>query len=259
MAKLTLSTISSRYGSIDALNANFDAVEAALENTLSLDGTAPNGLEVDLDMNSHKVINLADPTNNGDAVSRGWLLEQEGNAVASATAAAASASAAENSAVAAAASASVVAPQTGNSGKFLTTNGSATSWAVVDALPSQTGNSGEYLTTDGTTASWAAIVSGTSISNDTSTATNLYPLFASATSGVPTTIYTGNTKLLYKPSTGEFQSSIMNAGNGIYTNSQTVAASYTIASGTSGMSAGPITIASGQSVTVSSGSRWIVL
>jgi hypothetical protein len=84
-------------------------------------------------------------------------------------------------------------------------------------------------------------------------------LFASATTGVPTTIFTGNTKLLYKPSTGEFQSSILNAGNGIVVNSQTVATSYTIASGTSGMSVGTITIASGQSVTVSSGSRWVVL
>jgi hypothetical protein len=99
MAKLILSTIGSRYGSIDALNANFDAIEAALENTLSLDGTAPNGMEVDLDMNSHKIINLSDPTNNGDAVTKGWLLEQEGNAAASAEAAALSASLAEQSAV----------------------------------------------------------------------------------------------------------------------------------------------------------------
>ena len=47
--------------------------------------------------------------------------------------------------------------QTSNSGKYLTTNGSTTSWATVDALPSQTGNSGKYLTTDGTVASWAAL------------------------------------------------------------------------------------------------------
>jgi hypothetical protein len=47
--------------------------------------------------------------------------------------------------------------QTGNSGKFLTTNGSATSWGSVDALPSQTGNSGKYLTTNGTSASWATV------------------------------------------------------------------------------------------------------
>jgi hypothetical protein len=51
----------------------------------------------------------------------------------------------------------VVPSQTGNTGKFLTTDGSVSSWAPVDALPSQTGNAGEFLTTDGTTASWSAI------------------------------------------------------------------------------------------------------
>lgn len=50
---------------------------------------------------------------------------------------------------------------TGNSGKFLTTNGTTVSWASVDALPSQTGNSGKFLTTNGTVASWATVdVSG---------------------------------------------------------------------------------------------------
>ena len=48
--------------------------------------------------------------------------------------------------------------QTSNSGKYLTTNGTATSWATVDALPSQSGQSGNYLTTNGSAASWAAIV-----------------------------------------------------------------------------------------------------
>lgn len=47
--------------------------------------------------------------------------------------------------------------QTSNSGKYLTTNGSTTSWGTVDALPSQTSNSGKYLTTNGSTASWATI------------------------------------------------------------------------------------------------------
>ena len=51
----------------------------------------------------------------------------------------------------------IVPSQTGNSGKYLTTNGTVSSWATVDALPSQTGNSGKYLTTNGTTASWATI------------------------------------------------------------------------------------------------------
>jgi hypothetical protein len=49
------------------------------------------------------------------------------------------------------------------------------------------------------------------------------------------------------------------ASNGIVVNSKTVSASYTIASGDSAMSAGPISIASGQSVTISSGSRWVVI
>jgi hypothetical protein len=51
----------------------------------------------------------------------------------------------------------VVPSQTGNTGKFLTTDGTSSSWAPVDALPSQTGNAGEFLTTDGTTASWAVV------------------------------------------------------------------------------------------------------
>lgn len=52
----------------------------------------------------------------------------------------------------------VVPAQAGNSGKYLTTNGTASSWGAVDALPSQTGNSGKYLTTNGTAAAWASIV-----------------------------------------------------------------------------------------------------
>jgi hypothetical protein len=52
----------------------------------------------------------------------------------------------------------VVPSQTGNSGKYLTTDGTTSSWGAVDALPSQTGNSGKYLTTNGTAAAWASIV-----------------------------------------------------------------------------------------------------
>ena len=51
----------------------------------------------------------------------------------------------------------VVPSQTGNSGKYLTTDGTTSSWGTVNALPSQTGNSGKYLTTDGTSASWATV------------------------------------------------------------------------------------------------------
>jgi hypothetical protein len=34
---------------------------------------------------------------------------------------------------------------------------SGLAWAAIDALPSQTGNSGKYLTTNGSAASWATI------------------------------------------------------------------------------------------------------
>ena len=105
---------------------------------------------------------------------------------------------------------------------------------------------------------WAS-VGGAALSNDTSTATNVFPLFASATSGTASTLFTSNAKLLYKPSTGEFQSSALVASNGIVVNSQTISTSYTIASGNNAMSAGPVTVASGQTVTVASGSRWVVL
>ena len=110
----------------------------------------------------------------------------------------------------------------------------------------------------GASPAWTS-VGGAALSNDTSTASNLYPTFASATSGTALNLYTSNAKLLYKPSTGEFQASVPVASNGIVVNSQTVATSYTIAAGYSGMSSGPVTVASGQSVTIASGSRWVVV
>ena len=49
------------------------------------------------------------------------------------------------------------------------------------------------------------------------------------------------------------------AGGVIYENNTTVNANYTITSGKNGMSVGPITIASGVSVTIPTGSRWVIL
>lgn len=51
----------------------------------------------------------------------------------------------------------VLPSMSGNTGKFLTTDGTNSSWSAVEALPSQTGNTGKYLTTDGSTASWDAL------------------------------------------------------------------------------------------------------
>jgi hypothetical protein len=52
---------------------------------------------------------------------------------------------------------------------------------------------------------------------------------------------------------------IQRASNGLIVNSNSIAASYTVATGDNAMSVGPVTVASGQAVTVSSGSRWVVL
>jgi len=109
----------------------------------------------------------------------------------------------------------------------------------------------------GASPAWAG-VGGASLSNDTSTASFEYPLFAAATSGSATTVYTSNAKFLYKPSTGELQASELVASNGLVLNATNIAASYTIGTGYNAMSVGPVTVASGQSVTVSSGQRWLV-
>lgn len=105
---------------------------------------------------------------------------------------------------------------------------------------------------------WAS-VGGAALSNDTSTATNVYPLFAAATTGTASTLYTSNAKYLYKPSTGELSAAAVISSNGLTVNSMTVAVSYTIPTGSSAMSAGPITVNGGITVTVPSGSRWVVL
>ena len=138
--------------------------------------------------------------------------------------------------------------------------GQTTATAGFNALaPSQSTNTGKYLTTDGTNTSWATVVSGASISNDTSTATNLYPLFATVTTGTPTTVYTSNANYLYKPSTGELSAKVHVSTNGLTVNSNTVTTSYSIPSGSSAMSAGPMSVSSGITVTVPSGSRWVVI
>lgn len=58
MAKLTLSDLLAKFSSITTINANNDLIEAALENTLSRDGTTPNEMTASLDMNSNKILNL---------------------------------------------------------------------------------------------------------------------------------------------------------------------------------------------------------
>lgn len=104
MAKLSLSDVASGYNLASALNANNDALEAALENTLSRDGTAPNGMNANLDMNSKRIINVGSPEAGTDAAR--WA-------------------------------------------------DVTSALAITTILPAQTGNSGKYVTTDGTNLSWS--------------------------------------------------------------------------------------------------------
>lgn len=105
---------------------------------------------------------------------------------------------------------------------------------------------------------WSS-VGGSAITNDTTTATNLYPAFLGATTGTATAIYTGNANYLYKPSTGELSVRAPIASNGLVLNSSTVSSSYTIATGFNAVSCGPITVSGGVVVTISAGQRWAVL
>jgi hypothetical protein len=84
--------------------------------------------------------------------------------------------------------------------------------APGSSLPSQTGNAGKYLTTDGTDPSWATL------DTDANSTTK-----------------------------------------GLYEMANTISANYSITSGNNAMSAGPITINSGISVTIPSGSRWAIV
>lgn len=107
MAKLTLNDVTSGNAAATRINANNDLIETAFENTLSRDGSSPNTMSADLDMNSNRVVNLAAPVNNNDAVR--WIdltgsVQLTGVAIPS---------------------------QTSNSGKVIRTDGTNISWQTV--------------------------------------------------------------------------------------------------------------------------------
>jgi hypothetical protein len=138
--KLVLNNIESGFASNSALNANFDLVETAIENTLSRDGTSPNDMLANLDMNGYLIINQGNPiaisgmTWEGPWVttqpySIGDIIESNGTAYIA-----------------------VVVHTSDVFADDLT----AGYWQVfaTASLPSQTGNAGKLLQTDGASASW---------------------------------------------------------------------------------------------------------
>ena len=93
----TVSTITTGHASITALNNNFTALRDGFDNTLSRDGSTPNTMSADIDLNGNDITNVNTITNASG-------VDVVAAAAASATAAAASQTAAAASATAAASS-----------------------------------------------------------------------------------------------------------------------------------------------------------
>jgi len=86
-------------------------------------------------------------------------------------------------------------------------------WAeTAESLPTQSGNSGEFLTTNGSVASWAALDTDANLTT-----------------------------------------------KGLYEMANTISSNYTITDDYNAVTAGPITVNNGISVTVPSGSTWVIL
>jgi hypothetical protein len=74
MAKVTLNdltNLSNEQSVVSIINANNTAIEVAMENTLSRDGSTPNTMSADLDMNSNQILNLPDATTDQEPVTLG--------------------------------------------------------------------------------------------------------------------------------------------------------------------------------------------
>lgn len=154
MTKLTLTDISNLQNEntvVAAINANNASTEAALDNTLSRDGSSPNQMEATLDMNSERIINLPAPISPTEPAR---LQDVTGTAVLSPL------------------------PSGGTSGQILTKNSSTdydVSWAATAAWTAssidtvtgaKTFSDGTLIlagATSGTAVIKAAAVSGTSI------------------------------------------------------------------------------------------------
>lgn len=73
MAKITLTDLTNLQNettAVSKINLNNSLVETAIENTLSRDGSSPNMMGANLDMNSNRILNLPAPSVNTEPVRR---------------------------------------------------------------------------------------------------------------------------------------------------------------------------------------------
>ena len=129
-----------------------------------------------------------------------------------------------------------------------TTTFSASTVTVGSSTNSSTYGLGTGATLSGNTKT---VNVGTAGVSGSTTTINI----GSAVAGSTTTVAANGTWTF----SGATSASVVRASNGILVNSQTVSADYTIATGDNGFSAGPVTVNSGITVTVSSGSVWTVV
>ncbi len=83
MSKITLASVASGYD-LSKVNDNFQIIQEAIDNTLSRNGTSPNSMSADIDMNGNRVYNLPDPELSSEAATKGWVEAQPASAAADA-------------------------------------------------------------------------------------------------------------------------------------------------------------------------------
>jgi hypothetical protein len=128
------------------------------------------------------------------------------------------------------------------------------------------GNTTYYSIVDSTAGTWEVGIgtytsSGTTLSRDTvlsNSSGNTSPISFAANSKDVFATYPAS-KSVHEDADNTAYAEQLGASNGIVINKQTVATSFSIPSGYSAMSSGPITINNGISITVPDGSRWVVL
>lgn len=130
-----------------------------------------------------------------------------------------------------------------------------TTGAVTLAGTLAVANGGTGITSFGTgVATWLGTPSSANLAAAVTDETGTGALVFA---GSPT--LTGTALATNLTASGVVTASVATAENGMFVNKQTVAANYTIASGYNALSAGPVTVNSGITVTVSSGSTWAVV
>lgn len=70
-----LSNLQNEVTAVAAINGNNNIIEAAVENSISRDGTAPNQMNSDFDMNSNKILNLPNAVSDQEPVTYSQYLD----------------------------------------------------------------------------------------------------------------------------------------------------------------------------------------